>query len=175
MQKLLSASVAIGITGYLTGCQMTHNQVTSLPFNDPASVHDYQLPVFPDGIKLLTNYKQTRNQQTWFWSELENHTYQQGENLIVQVVSSKPLKQPPKLFAFSLPQVQGKRRYNAIGAYQRWVITAPNGESCVYAQQYTRKESNWLSIFVHYCTLATKPKNVAWLDNLKPSFYLEGL
>ncbi|WP_299017942.1 hypothetical protein [uncultured Photobacterium sp.] len=174
MKKILLASIAIGLAGNITGCQST-NLHTMHTFNDPVVVHGYQLPVFPDGIEIKTSYRQQRNLQTWFWSVLENQTYQSGENYIVQIVSNQPLAQPPAHFAFSLPQYQGEKTYNAIGPYTRWIIPEPSGESCVYAQQYTRKDNNWLSLFVHFCTPEAKTENIAWLDEIKPSFYLEGL
>ncbi|MBV1839825.1 hypothetical protein [Photobacterium ganghwense] len=156
----------------LTGCQLTQSQTVSHTFNDPVTIHDYQLPVYPEGQKLLTNYRQRRNEELWFWSELDNTTFQRGENLIVQVVSKKPLEQPPSLFAFAMPSNPGERKYNAVGPYQRWVNVMPNGDRCVYAQQHTRKMEQWLSIFIHYCAPENR-HSLTWLDELKPSFYLE--
>ncbi|ELR66729.1 hypothetical protein C942_04427 [Photobacterium marinum] len=177
MEKIISISKAIGIcTGLctgITGCQSTQHTVHT--FNDPAAIHGYQLPVFPDGVEIKASYKQQRNQQVWFWSELENNTYHSGENVIVQIVSNTPVETPPSLFSFSLPQTQGEKTHNAIGPYTRWVSPEANGESCVYARQYTRKEDKWLSVFAQYCTPETKPEHYAWLDALKPSFYLEEL
>ncbi|WP_036821487.1 hypothetical protein [Photobacterium sanctipauli] len=172
MNTLRYATIAIGTLG-LIGCQLTQSQYTNHSFNDPVNVHDYQLPVYPDGIEVIANYRQNRNQETWYWSELENKTFQRGENMIVQVIGKAPLKQPPPLFAFTVPVEKGEHQYNAVGPYQRWVKVMPNGDACLYAQQHTRKDKHWLSVFVHYCTPDNKPSTMAWLNQLKPSFYLE--
>lgn len=170
--KVLNILCFAASTIGLSGCQLTSEEFVSHSFDDPVTVHDYQLPIYPDGMKLISNYRQRRNHDIWYWSELENNTYQSGENLIVQIVSKAPLEVPPAHFAFSLPSQKPERKYNAVGPYQRWVNVMPNGDRCTYAQQHTRRMEQWLSVFIHYCT----PENrdgLKWLDELKPSFYLQ--
>ncbi|MCQ1059291.1 hypothetical protein ACQKPX_20180 [Photobacterium sp. DNB23_23_1] len=171
MKALNTLCLAVGALG-LSGCQLTNQEHISHSFDDPVSIHDYQLPIYPDGMTLISNYRQRRNQDVWYWSELENKTYQRGENLIIQIVTNQPIEAPPAQFAFSLPNKAPERKYNDIGPYQRWVNVMPNGDKCTYAQQHTRKIEKWLSVFIHYCT----PENqdgLTWLDDLKPSFYLQ--
>ncbi|WP_053062557.1 hypothetical protein [Photobacterium aquae] len=171
MNVTQSFCIAVGIIG-LSGCQLTTSQPVSHTFNDPVPIHDYQLPVFPQGMTSLGNYRQQRNQDIWYWTELENHTFQRGENLIVQVIANKPLSQPPAQFSFSLPANPGERKYNSIGAYQHWVSVMPNGDRCTYSQQHTKRMNKYLSIFIHHCAPEDQ-HNLSWLDNLKPSFFLE--
>lgn len=169
----------------LTACQNTLQENNTLAdpviMTDPVVVHSYQLPIFPDGANVITSYQQTQSQteDMWFWSELENSTYQKNENLIVQIISGNPIKQPPAFFAFQIPTDQAQNKYNALGPYQLWTKTFSNGDSCTYTRQYSRKDNEWLSIFIHYCTpdnsAGNSTDNSAWLNNLKPSFYFKRL
>ncbi|MGR5062996.1 hypothetical protein [Photobacterium sp. DNB22_13_2] len=170
--KALSSLCLAAVTLGLNGCQLTNEKLVSHTFDDPVTIHDYQLPIYPDGMSLEANYRQRRNQEVWYWSELENMTYQRGENLVIQIVSKQPLEAPPAQFAFALPSKPAERKYNAVGPYQRWVSVMPNGDKCTYAQQHTRRMEQWLSVFIHYCTPEDQD-GLKWLDELKPSFYLQ--
>ncbi|GHA64473.1 hypothetical protein ACFFLZ_03825 [Photobacterium aphoticum] len=170
--SVLLCTLAGGAT--LSGCQLMQHQPVSHHFHDPVPVHDYQLPIYPQGMEVVGNYRQDRNQSIWYWSELANPTLQRGENLIVQIIANKPISVPPAQFAFALPTTPGERKYNSVGAYQRWVSIMPNGDRCTFAEQHAKRASKYLSVFIHYCTTEEK-HSLTWLDELRPSFFLEEL
>ncbi|MDD1779829.1 hypothetical protein LRP49_01350 [Enterovibrio sp. ZSDZ35] len=140
---------------------------------DPTQVDSFQLPVLIDGIDTVKSYRQLHNEETWFWTLLENDTFLEGENILVQVVGQSPLKQPPSQFVFHVPDNEGLLAYNAIGPFQYWTTTKETGERCVVALQNSKKGGYWLSLFTHYCT-ADQEKDISWVNRLKLSLLLEG-
>lgn len=158
----------------LTGCQTTSPRTTSYIIDDPTVIQAYQLPVYPDGVHLLASYKQHREDNTlWYWTELENKTLQSSENLMIQVIADTPLASPPSQFLLHKPTQPAERRYNSIGAYQKWGSIMPGGDLCTYTQQHKKISNRWLSIFIHYCTPETD-QNPNWISQLKPSYMIEG-
>ena len=156
----------------LSGCQLIQ-QAQQQKIYDPTEIDEYQLPVLLEGIETVKSFRQSRNGETWFWTQLENNTYLPGENYVVQIISRSPLKQPPNMFSFTVPSSDGQLAYNDIGPYQQWTETREGGERCIMARQSTRNDNFWLSVFTHYCT-ANEYQDLAWVNQLKPSLLLEG-
>ncbi|MCC4798506.1 hypothetical protein BCT30_18835 [Enterovibrio norvegicus] len=156
----------------LSGCQLIQ-QTRHEQIYDPTEIAAYQLPALLEGVETVKSFRQSRNDETWFWTQLENNTYLPGENYVVQIISRSPFKQPPNMFSFTVPEGDGQLVYNDIGPYQQWTETREGGERCLIARQSTRGDNFWLSVFTHYCT-ANEHQDLVWIHQLKPSLLLEG-
>ncbi|KXF83103.1 hypothetical protein [Enterovibrio coralii] len=172
MNKRFINCLMLGSALTVSGCQLT-SQRHELRIYDPSEVESYQLPVLIDGVETVRSYRQSQSNETWFWTLLENDTFLQGENVVVQVVGKTPLKQPPSRFVFEVPNEEGILAYNAVGPFQYWTSNEQTGERCLFALQNSKSGGYWLSLFAHYCT-SDQDKDITWVNRLKLSLLLEG-
>lgn len=92
----------------LVGCKTT--QQAGLGQNrtyDPNQIEDYQLPILVGDIQTQRSFRQFKARETWFWALLNNDTFLPGENVIVQIISDTPLKQPQKYLHSRFPSQLG--------------------------------------------------------------------
>ncbi|BDU39439.1 hypothetical protein VINI7043_03733 [Vibrio nigripulchritudo ATCC 27043] len=158
-------------TMLMSGCQLTQQGHQGRIY-DPTKIDEYQLPILIENVPVVQSFRQTRVNETWFWTQLGNDTFLPGENLVVQVLGTRPLEQPPAMFGFNLPTENGAFSINSLGPYQSWVNETESGERCMHARQNARKDSLWISIFTRYCT-SDKDKSLTWVSHFKPSLILE--
>ena len=84
----------------LVGCKTTQQAGLGQDRTyDPNQIEDYQLPILVGDIQTQRSFRQFKARETWFWALLNNDTFLPGENVIVQIISDAPLKQPPEIFA----------------------------------------------------------------------------
>ncbi|WP_223823797.1 hypothetical protein [Candidatus Enterovibrio escicola] len=156
----------------ISGCkllQQAHHQ----QIYDPTEIDTYQLPALIDGLDTVKSFRQSRGEETWFWTQLENNTYLPSENLVIQIISPSPFKQPPKMFSFTVPTQKGQYFHNFIGPYQQWIKVMETGERCFISRQNSRQDNYWLTIFTNVCT-SDQEQKFSWINKFKPSLLLEG-
>ncbi len=158
----------------LVGCKTTQQAGLGQDRTyDPNQIEDYQLPILVGDIQTQRSFRQFKARETWFWALLNNDTFLPGENVIVQIISDAPLKQPPEIFAFSVPESAGDLAYNPVGPFQSWTTKTKSGGKCIQAHQNIKMEGYWISIFTHYCT-QDKNQDLSWVSDFQRSPMLEG-
>jgi len=156
----------------LSACKITQ-QTRQERIKDPIYIDNEQLPILIGDVNTVRSFRQIRTKETWFWSQLNNDTYLPGENVIVQVISDVPLKQPPDLFSFSVPESASSMSYNVAGPFHSWITTIESGEKCLKAHQNVKMNDYWISVFTHFCT-QKRDQDLSWVNQFKLSPLLEG-
>ncbi|USH04935.1 hypothetical protein K6Q96_16965 [Grimontia kaedaensis] len=172
MSKNRSNTFIIFTACIISGCQLTSEDVISRVY-DPTIIEHYQLPVLLSEVDTVQSFRQRKAKETWYWTLLKNDSYLEGENLVVQIISQSPLKQPPSRFDFTLPGDGGVMEYNALGPYQSWFYETADGTRCTQSRHNIRNRETWLSVFTHFCT-SNNEQEITWVKALTPSILLEG-
>lgn len=140
----------------LLGCQQRPERPQS---SDPVVEQNDNLPAnLPtkiDGYHFSQKYEDV----SFFWTLLPNDSMQPRENLVLQIVASKPYRAPPERFNLMIPDTPGRKIFDKNKAYETWTIVE-DVDTCLISRQYIQSGSNWISIFTNYCTPLKQPMPV---------------